>query len=55
MLRFDLVEARGKRLLEEEFGEHFDVPLELIWEKPFTKVVPASSRPYGAYYCGKLV
>lgn len=39
----------------QEFGEHFGVPLEEIWEKPFTKIVPASARPYKAYYCGKLV
>lgn len=38
-----------------EFGGHFGISLETIWEKPFTKIVPASSRPYGAYYCGKLI
>jgi glutamate synthase domain-containing protein 3 len=52
------LDERDRKTLEpvlREFGEYFAVPLDLIWEKPFTKVVPASSRPYGAYYCGKLI
>jgi len=39
----------------KEFCAHFGVPYEFIWEVPFTKIAPGSSRPYAKYYCGKLV
>jgi glutamate synthase domain-containing protein 3 len=51
-------EERDRGALEpvlREFCGHFGVPLEALWEKPFTKIAPASSRPYKAYYCGKLI
>jgi glutamate synthase domain-containing protein 3 len=42
-----------EKLLEpilSEFCTHFKVPLEKVWEKDLVKIVPASARPYGAYY-----
>lgn len=52
---FDEGDRKTLEPVLREFGECFGVPQELIWEKSFTKVVPASARPYGAYYCGKLI
>lgn len=34
----------------EEFCGYFDVPIDRIWTRDFTKIAPASSRPYGSYY-----
>ena len=34
----------------EEFCEHFGVDIDHIWKREFTKIAPASSRPYGGYY-----
>lgn len=34
----------------EEFCSYFSVPIDKIWEKEITKIIPSSSRPYGAYY-----
>ncbi len=34
----------------EEFCGYFDVPIDKIWTRDFTKIAPASSRPYGDYY-----
>jgi glutamate synthase domain-containing protein 3 len=34
----------------EEFCGHFGVDPEHVWERDFTKIAPASSRPYGGYY-----
>jgi glutamate synthase domain-containing protein 3 len=51
-------DERDRKTLEPilaEFGKYFDIASETIWEKPLTKIVPASSRPYGKYYCGKLI
>jgi len=52
---FDEGDRKTLEPVLREFGECFGVPQETIWEKPFTKVVPASARPYGSYYCGKLI
>lgn len=52
---FDERDARTLSPVLQEFGEHFGVPPAAIWEKPFTKIIPASARPYKAYYCGKLI
>ena len=38
-----------------EFGERFGVAEEELWAVPFTKIVPASGRPFAKYYCGKLI
>jgi len=49
---------RDRKTLEPilaEFAAAFGLAAETIWERPFTKIVPASSRPYGKYYCGKLI
>jgi glutamate synthase domain-containing protein 3 len=51
-------DERDRKALEpvlREFGEHFDVPPDVLWAKPFTKIAPASARPYRGYYCGKLI
>ncbi len=34
----------------EDFCSTFEVDIDRIWERDFTKVAPASSRPYGGYY-----
>jgi glutamate synthase domain-containing protein 3 len=34
----------------KEFCKYFKVPIDKIWERDFTKIAPASSRPYGSYY-----
>ncbi len=34
----------------EEFCSYFNVPIEKIWERKITKIVPTSTRPYAAYY-----
>jgi len=52
---FDEGDRKTLEPVLREFGECFGVPQEVIWDKPFTKVVPASARPYGSYYCGKLI
>ncbi len=47
-----------RKLLEpilKEFCGHFGIPLEPLWDAPFAKVVPGSSRPFAKYYCGKLI
>jgi glutamate synthase domain-containing protein 3 len=33
-----------------EFCGHFSVDMDRIWERPFVKITPASSRPFGGYY-----
>jgi glutamate synthase domain-containing protein 3 len=46
-------EKEDRRVLDpilREFSEHFHLPLDMIWEREITKIVPSSSRPYGAYY-----
>jgi glutamate synthase domain-containing protein 3 len=47
------IETEDKKLLEpilNEFCHHFKVPYERIWKRNFSKVTPASSRPFGSYY-----
>ncbi len=34
----------------ERFCELFNVPVDLIWKKKFTKITPVSSRPFGKVY-----
>lgn len=34
----------------ERFCELFNVPMDLIWKKKFTKIRPVSSRPFGKVY-----
>jgi glutamate synthase domain-containing protein 3 len=34
----------------KEFCKYFDVPIDKIWGRDFTKIAAASSRPYGNYY-----
>ena len=34
----------------EEFCDLFDLDIEHIWKRDFTKITPASSRPFGGYY-----
>jgi glutamate synthase domain-containing protein 3 len=44
---------QDKKLLTpilKEFAKYFDVPMDVIWSREFTKIAPASSRPYGSYY-----
>jgi glutamate synthase domain-containing protein 3 len=41
------------KILREElkgFSEAFNIPVEEILSKPFTKIVPVSARPYGRMY-----
>ncbi len=38
------------RQLVEEYAAHFDRDPEAILDRPFTKLVPLSSRPYGQLY-----
>ncbi|MGD8717537.1 MAG: hypothetical protein PVH29_01830 [Candidatus Zixiibacteriota bacterium] len=52
---FDEGDRKILEPLLREFGEHFDVSEEELWAVPFTKIVPASGRPFAAYYCGKLI
>lgn len=52
------LDEHDRKVLEPILGEfcrRFGVPADLVWDTPFTKIVPSSSRPYGKYYCGKLV
>lgn len=39
----------------KEFCEIFEIPDELIDEKPFQVVKPISKRPFGGNYCGNLI
>jgi glutamate synthase domain-containing protein 3 len=39
----------------DEFCGHFKVDINKIWERDFKKIVPSSSRPYGAYYNPRTV
>lgn len=39
----------------QEFSRHFDIPQELIWKRPFTKIVPGSARPFGNFYSGRQI
>ena len=34
----------------KRFSELFNIPLDLIWKKKFTKIRPVSSRPFGKVY-----
>jgi glutamate synthase domain-containing protein 3 len=38
------------RPILKEFSKRFGVPMETIESRGFTKIAPASSRPFGAYY-----
>jgi len=47
------LEARDQQLLEQYVGEyarHFDVDGEELLQRPFTKLVPLTKRPYGRLY-----
>lgn len=39
----------------KEFCKYFAVPIDKVWEREFTKIAPASSRPYGSYYNPRTV
>jgi len=39
----------------KEFCEIFEIPYEIIDEKPFQVVKPISKRPFGGNYCGNLI
>jgi glutamate synthase domain-containing protein 3 len=34
-----------------EYCQHFSVDLEPLFDRPFVKLIPLSSRPYGNLYC----
>jgi len=38
------------RVLIGEFCEEFDIPKEEVFDRPFTKLIPVSTRPYGNLY-----
>jgi glutamate synthase domain-containing protein 3 len=38
-----------------EFCEIFDIPYEIIRNKPFKVIKPISKRPFGGNYCGQIV
>lgn len=47
-----------RKMLEpllQEWCAHFNVPVKKVWEKKFTKIAPASHRPYKSYYCSESV
>jgi glutamate synthase domain-containing protein 3 len=54
---FDIDERDLKEINSylSEFCERFNVPEEIIEEKPFKVIKPISKRPYGGNYCGQLV
>lgn len=39
----------------EDYSQHFNVPIETIWDKPFIKIVCESKRPFRGNYCSQLV
>jgi glutamate synthase domain-containing protein 3 len=50
ILPFEEEDRNTLQPIFEEFCGHFDVDIDRIWERDFTKVAAASSRPYGGYY-----
>lgn len=38
-----------------EFCSTFNIPLEIITEKPFKVIKPISKRPFGGNYCGQII
>lgn len=39
----------------KEFCEIFEIPYDIIHEKPFKVIKPISKRPFGGNYCGQIV
>ncbi len=50
ILPFEEEDRSTLKPILEEFCGHFQVDIDRIWERDFTKVTAASSRPYGGYY-----
>ena len=50
ILPFEKEDRRTLEPIFEEFCGHFQVDINRIWEREFTKIAAASSRPYGGYY-----
>ena len=48
---FDKDDEKVLKPIFKEFAEHFNIPESMIWEREITKVIPASHRPFAAYYC----
>jgi glutamate synthase domain-containing protein 3 len=47
------ITSKDQRILHKlikEFCEHFNTPEQLIYEKPFTKIIAGSARPYASFY-----
>ncbi len=39
----------------EEFCQTFEIPLEMLFEKPFKVIKPISKRPFGGNYIGTII
>lgn len=39
----------------EEFCEIFNIPIDILQNKPFKVVKPISKRPFGSFYCSQMV
>ncbi|MBN1802251.1 MAG: hypothetical protein JW891_12135 [Candidatus Lokiarchaeota archaeon] len=54
---FDITEQERAEITPfiDEFCEIFNIPKEIVYNKPFKVIKPISKRPFGGNYCGQIV
>ncbi|MBN1214563.1 MAG: hypothetical protein JXA99_03885 [Candidatus Lokiarchaeota archaeon] len=51
----DEIELKQIEIYLKEYCRIFNIPYELITQKPFKGVIPISKRPFAGSYCGQLI